>query len=238
MKVAICLIIKNENEYLEEWLQHHRNLGFNYFIIYDNNSSFSVENYLKINNNDNKDIAIYHWKDNEHASQLRAYKHCCDNFKELYDYILFIDTDEFLMLKHHKTIQEFIDSKPKFDGFGIYWRMYGMNMTNSRIPIKDYKLYSYDNHIKSILNPKKVIRFLDPHKATLEKNNVYIDELNRNIISPIGLHTSKEIYIKHTWTRSLSEWNEKLKRGSGDKVVRNYTEKEFIDYNKQCVLHD
>ena len=50
MKVAICLIIKDENEYLEEWLQHHKNIGFNYFIIYDNQSKISVNRYLLKNN--------------------------------------------------------------------------------------------------------------------------------------------------------------------------------------------
>jgi hypothetical protein len=238
MKVAICLIIKDENEYLEEWLQHHKNIGFNYFIIYDNQSKISVNRYLLKNNISEKGITLINWDDNKHGSQLRAYKHCCDNFKELYDYIAFIDTDEFLMLKTHKTIQEFINATHKFDGLGIYWRMYGMNMTNSRIPIKDYKLYFENPHIKSLVNPKKVINFPDPHKPILEPNSIYINELGYKITSPLGLHTSKEIYIKHIWTRSLSEWNEKLKRGSGDKVVRNYTEKEFIDYNKQCVLHD
>ena len=36
-KIAICLICKDENQYLEEWLNYHRSLGFNHFFIYDNN---------------------------------------------------------------------------------------------------------------------------------------------------------------------------------------------------------
>ena len=33
MKIAICLLT-NEPEYLHEWLDHHRNYGFDNFIIY------------------------------------------------------------------------------------------------------------------------------------------------------------------------------------------------------------
>lgn len=239
MKVAICLIIKDENEYLEEWLTHHRNIGFKYFIIYDNCSKYPVKHYLdnELNLLEDNTIFVNIWKDDLHASQLRAYKHCCENYKE-FDYILFIDTDEFLYLKGYNTIQEYINSLPIFDALGIYWRMYGGNYTNNRIPEKEYTKYYKNEHIKSIVNPKKVIDFKDPHKATLELGSKYIDELSNDIISPLGIHTSETIWIKHIWTRSLKEWNEKLKRGSGDKVVRNYTEKDFINHNEKCTINE
>jgi hypothetical protein len=38
MKIAICLIIKDENEYLQEWMDYHRKVGVSHFYIYDNNS--------------------------------------------------------------------------------------------------------------------------------------------------------------------------------------------------------
>lgn len=230
-------MIKNENEYLEEWLNHHRELGFNHFFIYDNCSDVEVKKYIR-NLGKTDDITCRYWKDNLHGSQLRVYEHCCNQHKE-YDYIAFIDTDEFIMLNGYATIQEFFNDKAKFfDGLGIYWRMYGGNYTNERLPMEEYKLYFENPHIKSIVNPKKVERFYDPHKPNLIRNTIYKDELGNNITSPLGIHTSQFIYIKHIWTRSLSEWNNKLKRGQGDKVVRNYGEKEFIEHNKQCVLHE
>jgi len=236
MKVAICLIIKDENEYLVEWLNHHIQVGFNYFIIYDNQSKLSVNRYLIMNNIPEKGITIINWNDNKHGSQLRAYKHCCQNYKD-FDYIAFIDTDEFIYLTAHKTIQEYINSLPGFDGLGIYWRMYGdINYLTTRRKIEDYVLYYENEHIKSLVNPTKVTKWDDPHFATI--NGLYIDE-NKNIInSPIGKHTSKDIYIKHTWTRSLSEFKQKIKRGSGDKVIRQYTLEDFYNYNKLCIQND
>jgi hypothetical protein len=44
--------------------------------------------------------------------------------------------------------------------------------------------------------------------------------------------------VKYNSELNELEWNEKLKRGQGDKVVRNYTEKDFIEHNKQCILHE
>lgn len=38
IKIALCCIVKDENEYIDEWVNHHKNIGFDQIIIYDNNS--------------------------------------------------------------------------------------------------------------------------------------------------------------------------------------------------------
>ena len=38
MKIAVCAIMKDENQYIEEWSNHYKNLGFDHIFIYDNNS--------------------------------------------------------------------------------------------------------------------------------------------------------------------------------------------------------
>lgn len=35
---SICLIIRDENEYLKEWLEWHINQGVEHFYIYDHDS--------------------------------------------------------------------------------------------------------------------------------------------------------------------------------------------------------
>ena len=37
MSTAICAIAKNENLYLKEWVEYHKNIGINKIFIYDNN---------------------------------------------------------------------------------------------------------------------------------------------------------------------------------------------------------
>ena len=37
MKVLLCAIVKNENKYINEWLEHYKQLGFSKVILYDNN---------------------------------------------------------------------------------------------------------------------------------------------------------------------------------------------------------
>ena len=37
MKVALCAIGRLENNYIREWVEHYKMLGFNHIFLYDNN---------------------------------------------------------------------------------------------------------------------------------------------------------------------------------------------------------
>jgi hypothetical protein len=40
---SICLIIKDENDYINEWLDWHLKVGFEHFYIYDNGSKIAIK---------------------------------------------------------------------------------------------------------------------------------------------------------------------------------------------------
>ena len=37
MRTSICCIAKNEDLYIDEWINYHKKLGFDHFFIYQNN---------------------------------------------------------------------------------------------------------------------------------------------------------------------------------------------------------
>ena len=41
MKTAICVIIKDEQEYLDEWISHHLKLGIDEIFLYEDYGSMS-----------------------------------------------------------------------------------------------------------------------------------------------------------------------------------------------------
>ena len=241
MKIALCLIIKNENEYLGEWLHHHKQLGIDHFYIYDNQSDVPVSEYLlKSGILPTANIDVLVWEDNAIGSQMRAYVDCARKNQD-YNYIGFLDTDEFYMSRSMDIKRDFWDIEKvygKNDALGFYWRLYGKQEPyfEERQPIEAYTEYHENGHIKSFVRPNSIIHFPDPHKANIEGR--YINELGEPIERPVGHHTSKNIWIKHIYARSLAEWKEKIARGSGDKVNRNKTIEEFYSYNNQCVLND
>jgi hypothetical protein len=240
-KLAVCLIAKNENPYLQEWVEHHRNIGISHFYIYDNKSSYPIKEPPGAN-----DITVIDWPDELYGSQSRAYMDCCKRVDAgNYDYIAFIDADEFICIAKDLTciqdVLRFLTSRDKnvFDGLGMSWRFYGQPKPyfETRQPVSNYIYYHENVHIKSFVNPKKVISWPDPHKAILE-SGTYVNEMGHKLYGPLATHSSKYIWIKHIWTRSLTEFEDKLKRG--DANLRKVTHKidEFYDYNDSCVIKD
>lgn len=236
MKIAVCAIMKDENQYIEEWSNHYKNLGFDHIFIYDNNSKIPLVS--------EKDyITIVNWPDDKFKSQSRSYLSCAKNEGKDYDYILFIDADEFYMSKSmniHKDIENLKNKYGDFDGLGLYWRIYGQPKPylEKRQAIEKYTQYFGNTHIKSLLKPKLILDFPDPHKGHLKPGSKYIDELNRTVVSPIGLHTSEDIYIKHIFTRSKEEFKDKLERGDANLRGNYRTWEDFNNYNDLCINKD
>lgn len=55
--ISICLMIKNDHEYIQEWLNHHRSIGIEHFYIYDNESTPPY-------NNLGDDVTLIYWDEN------------------------------------------------------------------------------------------------------------------------------------------------------------------------------
>lgn len=234
MKIGVCLIIKNENSYLEEWLTHYRSLGVDNFFIYDNNSETPITS-------SDDDVEVVLWDNEEFRSQNEAYLDCCKRHPS-FDYIGFFDTDEFYHSKTMNVKEDISHLKEKFgefSGLGIFWRMYGKPFPyfTERQPITNYTHYHPNKHIKSFIDPKTIKFFPDPHFPKIKGR--YIDELGRTLIAPTGRHTSETIWIKHTWTRSENEFREKIERGDVNlrkNIITNFDD--FYYYNDKCTLHD
>jgi hypothetical protein len=224
MKIGLVAIAKDENAHLKEWIGHHINAGFDHVIIYDNNSKTPIRK--------RKNTTVIKWSDSEFKSQSRCYLDACKRFSD-YDYLAFFDIDEFVIGDFRTLLRSL--NYPQ--GIGLYWRIYGHpTPPETRKPATWYNQYHANAHIKSILDPKSVIDFPDPHKAII--NGVYLDENGQRITSPLGTHTSNKVWIKHIFTRSRKEFAEKIKRGDANTRVQNRTWEDFAHYNSLCTIKD
>ena len=134
MKIAICAIIRNENLYLREWVEHHKNIGFDHIILYDNNNpdgeyphqvigDYIMDGFVEVNN-----IRGYPFIYNEIINgekleiglQATLYNKCRLEYKNVFDWIAFIDVDEFITIgdKEPQNIHDIFD-KYKYDSNGF-----------------------------------------------------------------------------------------------------------------------
>jgi hypothetical protein len=107
--VIVC-IAKKEHDYIEEFVKYHLALGFKYIYLYDNEDTPTYESML-INYKNN--IKVIHLPFNNYhiPVQYFALNHFIDNFlfKTETTHVAHIDIDEFIVLKKHNNICDFIN---------------------------------------------------------------------------------------------------------------------------------
>lgn len=162
---SIMAIFKNEELYLEEWLQHHIKEGIDHFYLYSNDTNMKKYEYL---DKYMDKITLIPWIDIKPSIystvQRDAYTHCIKNYNNKYDYLLMLDIDEFLVsLLDNKRVIDIINKLDK-------------NKTKT-VKIQRYNFGS-DGHIKKPLgnivnNYKKHEKICSSYKALA--NSKFLD---------------------------------------------------------------
>lgn len=114
MKVCIVCIAKLENNYISEWTTHHLSIGFDHIYICDNNDP-DGERISDVVSDDR--ITIFDWRGIRDL-QIKCYTECYLKLKNEYDWIAFIDLDEFIILENDTDIHDFILNS-RFSGCDI-----------------------------------------------------------------------------------------------------------------------
>ena len=214
-KVALTCIIKDE-QYLEEFIIYHHLIGIQHFYIYDNDSKIPIKTRL-IHPFFLKKCTIINFPGK--AQQLNAYNHCKDEVKSFVDWLIVIDGDEYIHLKKHKNIIDFVKDYNEFRAIGINWVFFGSNHH-----IKKPNGLVLDNYTKCDKNQNKLIKticrprsveYIYHHHVILKKNPIlYVDSKKNIIKGPFNEnHTIDIIQINHYWGKSEEDLKEKIERG-------------------------
>ena len=218
MKTALVCIAKNEDLYIQEWIDYNKKLGFDKIFIYENNWRCNIEDPIL--------VKIPYDGLNK---QVEAYNHFIQNYKNEYDYAAFFDVDEFLVLKKHKTVNEFITEYQNSNGIGVNWVWFGSGgkLTIEESGVGDSVLKRFikkentkNEGMKTILNLKSHGLMVLPHNP-----NIPIFDTDRRIIyGPANPNGSTDIaQLNHYFFKSYEEYVKKCERGRADMVVSNRT---------------
>jgi hypothetical protein len=228
MDKAVFSIFKDEAPYIREWVVFHYLQGFKKFYLYNNESSDSwqkeIQDFIDLGY-----VEITDWPGT--AQQLPAYEDYIVKNKERKDcprWTAFIDIDEFIYSRSGKTVAEVLDKNTDQDCVTASWLMFGFGghqRKPSGLVIENFTkrgdISVRADHVKSIVDIKKVLKFYDPHKFEIEGKTKEIQDLK----------------INHYWTKSQEEWAEKWSRGRSDtgtqhnlrnslEEIKNFSEEE------------
>jgi hypothetical protein len=246
---AVCAIMIKEEKYVEEWIQYYLyGLGFTRVYIYDN----SDENSLKDLPKKYEHVTVIHFPGK--AKQLVAYNDWLVKNKALPDeervkWCAIFDADEFLVLKKHANITEFLRehcSSPDTGGVAINWYMYGdsnlKESTDEPVTKRFTKRASeVKSHVKAIIQCELTKSIPDIHGmneyingATLKDTRGVIVTL-ANVVNG-GTHPNGPVdiaVIHHYFTKTRPEYELKRARGKADRYnIRNHSEFNTENHNE------
>ena len=212
MKVALVCIAKNEDRYIQEWVTYNKKLGFDKIFIYQNDWRCSIE--------DNSIVKIEFDGENK---QREAYSHFIKNNLNDYDWVAFFDVDEFLVLKKHNNIKDFISDYSEFPCIGINWVLFGDNGHTTLG--EEVSVLTRFTKCQNSINPhiKSIIKL--PNKFTMDIHNplnIKITDTNyKTFTGPVNNQGDNNIaQLNHYFCKTKEEFIDKCNRGRADMFIK------------------
>jgi len=222
---SLCAIFKNEARYFREWIEYHRMLGVDHIYLYNNFSTDNFNEVLHPHINEGY-VTLIDWP--FELSQLPAYQHCFDNFKDDSYWLMFLDLDEFICPLFKTNIKDWIIPYEKYPSVLIYWLMFGSNGIIDYDPNK-LVIEQYTNSWDAIHNVGKQVLNTAYMPVKMYHHYIYcwinifgikvkvpsVNEKYRFITNPNTERCPKHstIQINHYWSKCLNEYIRKIDKG-------------------------
>jgi hypothetical protein len=229
-RIALVCIAKDEDRYIEEWIEYHLKLGVDSIYIYENDWRSNLGWHEQI------DTIPF---DGKHR-QVYAYNHWLFSSEaEYFDWAIFIDVDEFIVLKQHSSIQEFLydygNIPDGVDAIAMNWMMFGdSGVSESEGSVLERftrRGAVPERHIKSIVR-------LNGDRMMLTTHNTFGFWIDTNGKIGEGQNnfdgSNDVIQINHYYCKTKDEFKRKMNRGRADCGLL-WNEWDFDQYNQNEV---
>lgn len=220
--LSSCSIVKNEDNYIQEFIKIHRALGVEHFLFYDRSDN-PLENVFK----GEKDITVINFP--EPLRHADAWLAGLNYFIDKSRWVQFIDIDQVLFPTQTNDIKVFLQNYEQFSGIGLNWHTFGGNGYEVEPTISTYEAYTkratnqepINNHLQSVVNPNEVLLQVpnDPHHFLNKNNNLQYNENGQPIPynSPFNIPPTQDLaFIAHYYTRSKDYYAKKIAKNRAD----------------------
>lgn len=200
--LSVFAIVRNEAQYLREWVEFHRMMGVGHFFIYDNGSNDGTAEELRPYVNEGL-VTLVNWADflkgwegvagTSGRTQKLAMLHCLANFGHLAEWMTFIDADEFLFPAAADSLTEVLHEYEDLDSLSVYWHMFGTS-GHVRKPVG----LVTENFTQRLRRPRASCKHLSRVKTIVRPSAVR------------GVHNSHVFILRHGYPESWTEHRQKI----------------------------
>ncbi|MBU7449879.1 glycosyltransferase family 92 protein [Leuconostoc citreum] len=245
-ELSIAAILKNEADYISEWIEFHKLIGVTKFYLFDNDSDDHLEDVLLTYILDGT-VELH--KLAGEGKQLEAYEQAIRLAKDETRWLAILDLDEFLLPVTSESVVTILNESKK-SAMLVGWTIYGSNGFIKRpngLVLENYTRHADNEFIadyKIIVNPRKVIRVINPHfvqvigKTTDSSGKRIWQYPYTNKLEALPAPQDR-IRINHYYSKSLEEFQNKSTRGYADtdsiqRPMRD--QKAFAEHDQNIVL--
>jgi len=229
----ISTYVRDDNDYLDEWVTYHLGIGFEHIVMYDHLSKIPVENIwgnkVSVIRVDRPSLFEPEYLNQTTLKTYPSY------------WLAMLDVDEFIVMFEEKNINNFLKGFESHAAVGLPWSMYGssghINKPQGRVT--DNYLWRRPDEpmwIKSIINTQYCKEINDPHRGEYTRSAV--NELHEPISGPICDSPRAFAKINHYFTRSYEDWVRKVERGTGNKNTPSRPMEWFEDIRDHSAVYD
>lgn len=220
----LCAVatVKNEAPYIREWIEYHRLVGFDKFVIYDNESDDNLREVLE--HYAGTDLVTYiRWPGK--GQQIAIYNHALSSFGRFTRWMSMIDLDEFIYPVMQDSVADVMRDYEAYGGIAANWVMFDANDHDSKpdgLVVDAYRrrqpLSETSRVIKTIFNPCYAYRFENPHIPEMIFQRYVLNQAYEPLAIPYNynLGATDRLRIFHYWTKSREEFQRKIERGRAD----------------------
>lgn len=225
-RIAICTMAKWENVYINEWVKYHVDLGVDTIYLYDNNDVTDPYVGDCIDAAYRERVVIIDRRgENLRTKQQVIYNDWLSEYRNNWDFCLFIDIDEFVVTEN---LDALVARMPENRDFMVLnWQMYGDDGIiegDETRPVRERflrkqgcSITDWNKSVKTIVRcgGNRVIKSINAHGFVYDDDGdaaLYCDcngddiELKLNNKFATRSFDNHDSYIAHYATKSLSEY--------------------------------
>lgn len=231
--LSSCSIVKDEDDYIDEFVEIHKHLGVEFFLFYDRSKNPLSEKYKG-----RTDIEVIHFPEpNRHA---HAWAAGVKYFQNKSRWVQFIDIDQVTVPMKTDDLKIMLQPYEPYAALGLNWHSFGSSHreTEPSPDVSTYEAYTLrtqsnggiNGHIQSIVQPN-LIRpdvWSDPHHPPVMPGQTQINENFKPFSGPFNVPPSQNVgFIAHYYTRSREYWAKKIAKMRADTGTSNGAMSDF-----------
>lgn len=240
--VCMVAIVRDELPFLDEWLAYHRLLGVSHFILYDDDPKLPLEHFLAKHS---AYVTVVPWygKSGDFPGltrQTKAYTHALERLRGKWEWVGFLDIDEFLVLKEHSQVADYLGSLG-CDSVTLHWHVFGHNGFYNTpdqfiTAALTRRMLRPGRSFKSISRVASIEQIPDAHTCVLTAGSRRVDGNGRPFRKRLYPGKTDVAWINHYICRSFLHWMARPERGSViDDVVEKFPKNGWKHDRDRCL---